>query len=88
VRSRIHARRGDRERAIALGREAVTAVEGSDEDKGHHLESLGEAYRLLGDIRAALEAWTEAEQLYAAKGMTLPAEVLRLRIGDLRRIDD
>ncbi len=85
ARARILAARGMAEEAEALGREAVTRAESTDDlnMRGDALVNLGEVLRSRGDRAGAASAVTDALRLYEAKGNAAAAEATSRRLGEL-----
>ena len=79
VRADVFARRGDREAALALAREAVSLTQDTDAllDHAEALAALAMALEAAGDEAGALDARTDAAALFEQKGATALLDRLR-----------
>ena len=79
ARARVLANRGEMEEAVALAREAVDSLAGTDDitARAEILVDLAEVLRAHGDLAGAGAALAEAVALHGEKGNVLPAERCR-----------
>ena len=79
ARARLLARRGLGEQAVALARDAVGSMVGSDDltVRAEMLTDLAEVLYAAGDSAGATEALAEARELHEEKGNVLPAQRCR-----------
>jgi class 3 adenylate cyclase/tetratricopeptide (TPR) repeat protein len=79
VRARVLSRKGELEEAERLATEALALTEGSDDTNslGLVLLAYGQVLRSAGKLDAALQATTEAEALFEAKGNRVSAALAR-----------
>lgn len=86
VRAKVLARQGERARADALAREAVSLVDDTEwiDDQAEFRMSLGEVLRLDDRLEDAVEIVEEALRLYEQKGNIVSAARARVVLGELR----
>jgi class 3 adenylate cyclase/tetratricopeptide (TPR) repeat protein len=80
VEAKLHARRGEHERALQLAHEAIEIAEATDmtNHRGHARTDLAEVLQLGGDTAGATTALEQALDCYVRKGNV----VLRARVED------
>jgi hypothetical protein len=85
--AKILARRGRREDAERLAREALDLLEGTDmlERRAYANESLAEVLRLAARRDEAASALAQAIALYEQKGNLVATDRARRSLGDLRK---
>ena len=85
ARARVLANRGEMEEAVALAREAVDSLAGTDDitARAEILVDLAEVLRAHGDLAGAGDALAEAVALHEEKGNVLPAERCRQLLATL-----
>jgi hypothetical protein len=79
ARARLLARAGETGAAVALARQALASIDGTDDitTRARELVWLAEVLRAAGDDVAAAAALEEAAALHDEKGNLLPAESCR-----------
>jgi class 3 adenylate cyclase/tetratricopeptide (TPR) repeat protein len=85
VRAKVFARRGEREAAEALAREAVVIGEATDmlNMQGDAFADLGEVLALLGKQDEAVAAFEEAAERYERKGNLVSTRRARERLAEI-----
>ena len=84
VRAKLLARRGERDEALRLVREAIEWAGTRPEELGNAYSALAEIERTAGHDERAVDALERALAMYEQKGMVPMAERMRGQLADLR----